>query len=233
MASKSSDSRIFPDKKLRQSAVTAIASRTRAIAHTHSPHPFTPTCHYYPNPKTRLRYTSTSFGLLAGSHHGQPRRAALPDLFHRYGVPKHRLPRKMFGVFEHDVLAPNEGLLREFDCRFMAPHSRHTETRRADLEHVSEVQILSESTEAGVYMAGTRDGRHIFITGHSEYDPLTLKTEYDRDIAKGLPIDLPRNYYPNNDPSKTPIVLWRAHANLLYSNWLNYYVYQVTSLGAS
>ena len=115
----------------------------------------------------------------------------------------------------------------------MAPHSRHTETRRADLEHVSEVQILSESTEAGVYMAGTRDGHHIFITGHSEYDPLTLKTEYDRDIAKGLPIDLPRNYYPNNDPSKTPIVLWTAHASLLYSNWLNYYVYQVTSLGAS
>ena len=90
----------------------------------------------------------------------------------------------MFGVFEHDVLAPNEGLLRGFDCRFMAPHSRHTETRRTDLEHVSEVQILSESTEAGVYMAGTRDGLHIFITGHSEYDPLTLKTEYDRDIDR-------------------------------------------------
>jgi homoserine O-succinyltransferase len=115
----------------------------------------------------------------------------------------------------------------------MAPHSRHTETRRSDLEHVSEVQILSESTEAGVYMAGTRDGRHIFITGHSEYDPLTLKTEYDRDIAKGLPIHLPRNYYPNDDPSETPVVLWRAHASLLFSNWLNYYVYQVTSFGVS
>ena len=158
---------------------------------------------------------------------------AQAGLFHRYGVPKHRLPRKMFGVFEHDVLTPNERLLRGFDYRFMAPHSRHTETRRSDLEHVSEVQILSESTEAGVYMAGTRDGRHIFITGHSEYDPLTLKTEYDRDIAKGLPIHLPRNYYPNDDPSGTPVVLWRAHASLLFSNWLNYYVYQVTSFGVS
>jgi homoserine O-succinyltransferase len=158
---------------------------------------------------------------------------AQAGLFHRYGVPKHRLPRKMFGVFEHDVLTPNERLLRGFDYRFMAPHSRHTETRRSDLEHVSEVQILSESTEAGVYMAGTRDGRHIFITGHSEYDPLTLKIEYDRDIAKGLPIHLPRNYYPNDDPSETPVVLWRAHASLLFSNWLNYYVYQVTSFGVS
>ncbi len=153
---------------------------------------------------------------------------AQAGLYHRYGIPKHDLPRKMFGVFEHRVLASTEGLLRGFDDIFLAPHSRHTEIRRADIEKVAELQILAESDEAGVYIVGARDGRHLFITGHSEYDPLTLKGEYDRDVNKGLPIHVPKNYYPNDDPARDPNVRWRGHANLLYANWLNYYVYQVT-----
>ncbi|MEJ5225857.1 MAG: homoserine O-succinyltransferase [Anaerolineales bacterium] len=153
---------------------------------------------------------------------------AQAGLYHRYGVPKHPLPRKMFGVFEHRTLDPNARLLRGFDDIFLAPHSRHTEVRRADLERVSDLQILAESDEAGVYIAASQDGRHIFVTGHSEYDPLTLKAEYDRDVAKGLPIHVPKNYYPNNDPTQPPRVRWRGHANLLYVNWLNYHVYQVT-----
>ncbi len=153
---------------------------------------------------------------------------AQAGLFHRYGIPKYDLPRKMFGVYEHRNLTPTERLLRGFDDVFLAPHSRHTEIRRADVERVGELQVLAESDEAGVYIAGTRDGRHIFVTGHSEYDPLTLKAEYDRDVAKGLPIHVPKNYYPGDDPSRPPHVRWRGHANLLYANWLNYYVYQVT-----
>jgi len=153
---------------------------------------------------------------------------AQAGLYHRYGIPKYDLPRKMFGVFEHNVLSPTESLLRGFDDIFLAPHSRHTEIRRADIEKVSDLQLLAESEEAGVYIVGSRDGRHIFITGHSEYDPLTLKSEYDRDVNKGLPIHVPKNYYPKDDPAQTPTVRWRGHANLLYSNWLNYYVYQVT-----
>jgi homoserine O-succinyltransferase len=149
-------------------------------------------------------------------------------LYHRYGIPKYPLPAKMFGVFEHHTLAPTEKLLRGFDDVFLAPHSRHTEIRRADLEKVPELQILAESDEAGVYIVGSKDGRHLFITGHSEYDPLTLKGEYERDVNKGLPINIPHNYYPHNDPSRHPQVGWRGHANLLYANWLNYYVYQVT-----
>ncbi len=149
-------------------------------------------------------------------------------LYHRYGVPKYPLPAKMFGVFEHRTLQPTEKLLRGFDDIFLAPHSRHTEIRRADLEPVSDIQILAESDEAGVYIVGSKDGRHIFVTGHSEYDPLTLKSEYDRDVNKGLPINIPKNYYPNDDPAQPPHVRWRGHANLLYVNWLNYYVYQVT-----
>jgi homoserine O-succinyltransferase len=149
-------------------------------------------------------------------------------LYHRYGIPKYDLPRKMFGVFEHRVLSRTEKLLRGFDDIFYAPHSRHTEIRRADIDPVNELQILAESDEAGVYLLGTKDGRHIFATGHSEYDPFTLKAEYDRDVSKGLPIHVPKNYYPNDDPTQTPHVRWRGHANLLYVNWLNYYVYQVT-----
>lgn len=153
---------------------------------------------------------------------------AQAGLYHRYGIPKYPLHRKMFGVFEHRTLAPGERLLRGFDDIFYAPHSRHTEIRRADIEKVSEIQLLAESDEAGVYLVGSRDGRHIFVTGHSEYDPLTLKSEYDRDVNKGLPIHVPVNYYPGDDPSATPRVRWRGHAHLLFSNWLNYYVYQVT-----
>ena len=149
-------------------------------------------------------------------------------LYHRYGIPKYPLDKKMFGVFEHRTLAPTERLLRGFDDTFLAPHSRHTEIRRADLEKVNGLNILAESDEAGIYIVGSRDGRHVFVTGHSEYDPLTLKAEYDRDVKKGLPIHVPKNYYPDDDPSRTPHVRWRGHANLLYANWLNYYVYQVT-----
>mgnify|MGYP000285873209 CR=1 FL=1 len=157
-------------------------------------------------------------------------------MYHRYGIPKYDLPRKMFGVFEHRILTPASGavpLLRGFDDIFLAPHSRHTEIRREDIEKVADIQILAESDEAGVYIVGSRDGRHLFITGHSEYDPLTLKGEYDRDINKGLPIHVPKNYYPNDDPTQPPTVRWRGHANLLYSNWLNYYVYQVTPYDVS
>ena len=153
---------------------------------------------------------------------------AQAGLYHRYGIPKYDLPHKMFGVFEHRVLARTESLLRGFDDIFLAPHSRHTEIRRADIEKVNDLQLLAESDEAGVYIVGSKDGRHLFITGHSEYDPLTLKAEYDRDVTKGLPIHVPKNYYPQDDPRQTPTVRWRGHANLLFSNWLNYYVYQVT-----
>ena len=149
-------------------------------------------------------------------------------LFHRYGIPKYDLPHKMFGVFEHRILTRTSSLLRGFDDIFLAPHSRHTEIRRADIEKHPELEILAESDDAGVYIVGTKDRRHLFITGHSEYDPFTLKSEYDRDVNKGLPINVPRNYYPNDDPAKPPTVRWRGHANLLYSNWLNYHVYQVT-----
>ena len=153
---------------------------------------------------------------------------AQAGLYHRYGIPKYDLPKKMFGVFEHRLLNRTESLVRGFDDIFLAPHSRHTEIRRADIEKHPELQILAESDDAGVYIVGSRDGRRLYITGHSEYDPLTLKAEYDRDVNKGLPIHVPKNYYPKDDPSQMPNVRWRGHANLLFSNWLNYYVYQVT-----
>ncbi len=149
-------------------------------------------------------------------------------LYHKYGIPKYDLPQKIFGVYEHRILSRTESLLRGFDDVFLAPHSRHTEIRRADVEKVDDLNILAESEEAGLYLLGSKDGRHIFVTGHSEYDPLTLKGEYDRDVTKGLPINVPQNYYPKNDPTQMPNVRWRGHANLLYTNWLNYYVYQVT-----
>ncbi len=151
---------------------------------------------------------------------------AQAGLYHRYGVPKYPLPAKMFGVFPHRVMSKNERLLRGFDDEFLAPHSRHTEIRREDIEQVPDVKLLAESDEAGVYIVASKDDRHIYVTGHSEYDPLTLKGEYDRDVNKGLPIAVPRNYYPGDDPSRPPLVRWRGHANLLYANWLNYYVYQ-------
>ncbi len=153
---------------------------------------------------------------------------AQAGLYHRHRIPKYDLPHKMFGVYEHRLLNRTLSLLRGFDDIFLAPHSRHTEIRRADIEKVNDLEILAESDEAGVYIVATKNGRHIFVTGHSEYDPFTLKSEYDRDINKGLPIHVPKNYYPNNDPKQTPSVRWRGHANLLFANWLNYHVYQVT-----
>lgn len=149
-------------------------------------------------------------------------------LYHQYGVPKYPLPAKQFGVFEHRVTEKNVKLLRGFDDVFFAPHSRHTEIRRADIEKVSEIKVLAESEQAGVYIVASNDGRKIYITGHSEYDPLTLKSEYDRDVAAGLPIAIPANYYPDNDPTRSPIVRWRGHSHLLFANWINYYVYQET-----
>ncbi|MEN1761077.1 homoserine O-acetyltransferase MetA [Anoxynatronum sibiricum] len=154
--------------------------------------------------------------------------AAQAALYHYYGVPKYPLSAKLFGVFSHQVHQPHVKLLRGFDDLFQAPHSRHTEVRAEDLEAVPGLDILATSPEAGVYMAATRDGKNIFVTGHSEYDPLTLKAEYDRDMKAGFSIDVPVNYFPEDDPLKTPLVTWRGHANLLFANWLNYYVYQET-----
>lgn len=150
-------------------------------------------------------------------------------LYHQFGIPKYPLPAKQFGVFPHRVVAKNTKLLRGFDDTFYVPHSRHTEIRRADVERIPELKILVESEEAGIYILASQDGRQVFVTGHSEYDPLTLKKEYDRDVAAGLPISIPVNYYPDDDPSQAPIVRWRGHAHLLFSNWINYYVYQERS----
>ena len=154
--------------------------------------------------------------------------AAQAALYHQFGIPKYPLPTKKFGTYPHRVVKQNVKLLRGFDDIFYAPHSRHTEIRREDIEKESKLEILVESEEAGIYILSTTDGRQLFVTGHTEYDPLTLKKEYDRDIAANLPIDVPVNYYPDNDPAQTPIVLWRSHANLLFANWINYYVYQET-----
>lgn len=154
--------------------------------------------------------------------------AAQAGLYHRYGIPKYPLPEKMFGVYRHRVLRRSAMLLRGFDDQFFAPHSRHTEIRRSDIDKIDKVEILSESDDAGVYIVASQDRRQFYVTGHSEYDPFTLKTEYDRDRGKGLDIAVPRNYYPNNDPTQEPMVQWRGHAHLLFSNWLNYYVYQRT-----
>ncbi|HJZ39956.1 MAG TPA: homoserine O-succinyltransferase [Bacteroidales bacterium] len=153
---------------------------------------------------------------------------AQAGLYHYYNIPKYPLGRKMFGVFTHQVNNPIIPLVRGFDEEFLAPHSRHTEIRRSDIEKIGDLELVSESPEAGVYIVMTRDGRRIFVTGHSEYDPNTLKDEYERDVKKGMPIELPVNYFHDNDPSRPPRVTWKSHANLLYYNWLNYYVYQAT-----
>lgn len=154
--------------------------------------------------------------------------AAQAGLYRFYGIPKYDLPEKMFGIFEHRVNRPLLPIFRGFDDVFYVPHSRHTEVRRADIERCPELDIISESDESGVYMVMARGGREFFIIGHSEYSPYTLDGEYKRDLAKGLPIRMPKNYYRGDDPSQPPLVRWRAHANLLFSNWLNYYVYQET-----
>ncbi|MEK3785994.1 homoserine O-acetyltransferase MetA [Paenibacillus sp. FSL K6-1230] len=154
--------------------------------------------------------------------------ASQAGLYHHFGVPKYPLEDKCFGVFSHSVEKPHVKLLRGFDELFYAPHSRHTEVRREDIVSIEELELLSYSEDAGVYIVATKDGKQIFVTGHSEYDPLSLKWEYDRDVAKGLEVKLPYNYFPKDDPTRTPPSVWRAHANLLFSNWLNYYVYQET-----
>jgi homoserine O-succinyltransferase len=153
---------------------------------------------------------------------------AQAGLYHFYGIPKHPLPEKMFGVFPHQTLAPRHELMRGFDDVFFAPHSRHTEIRRADIERVPELVILAESDMAGIHILASRDGRKTFVTGHSEYDALTLKQEYERDVAKGLPIRIPVNYFPDDDPSRPPMVRWRSHASMFFANWLNYHVYENT-----
>lgn len=154
--------------------------------------------------------------------------AAQAGLYHHYGIPKYPLEKKMFGIFKHRVNNPELPLFRGFDDEFSIPHSRHTEVRREDMERCAELDILAESDESGVSVVMARGGREIFLTGHSEYSPLTLDTEYKRDLGKGLPIEMPKHYYRNDDPSQDPVVTWRGHANLLFNNWLNYYVYQTT-----
>lgn len=154
--------------------------------------------------------------------------AAQAGLYHHYGIPKYPLDKKMFGIFKHTVANSELPIFRGFDDEFYVPHSRHTEIRREDIERNPELSILAESEESGVYMVMAREGREIFLTGHSEYSPLTLDTEYRRDLGKGLPIEMPQHYYRNDDPDQPPIVRWRGHANLLFNNWLNYYVYQAT-----
>ena len=151
---------------------------------------------------------------------------AQAGLYHHYGIPKRPLPQKLFGVFEHTVEDPNFILFRGFDDRFQVPHSRHTTVDRADIEAVPGLKILAASPEAGVYAVKTDGGRQIFLMGHAEYDRDTLKKEYLRDVAAGVDIQLPKHYFPNDDPAQTPVVTWRSCANLLYSNWLNYNVYQ-------
>ena len=154
--------------------------------------------------------------------------AAQAGLYHYYGVPKYPLDKKMFGIFKHHVNNPEIPLFRGFDDEFSIPHSRHTEVRREDIERNPELDILAESEESGVSVVMARGGREIFLTGHSEYSPLTLDTEYKRDLGKGLPIEMPKHYYRDDDPAQPPLVTWRGHANLLFNNWLNYYVYQAT-----
>ena len=153
---------------------------------------------------------------------------AQAGLYYHYGIQKYPLPDKMFGVFKHKADYKHAILLRGFDDEFWAPHSRHTTIRREDIEATPGLKILASSDEAGVYIVMNKEGRQIFVTGHSEYDPDTLEREYLRDKYQGLPIQVPKNYYPNDDDSQAPVVRWRGHGNLLYSNWLNYFVYQTT-----
>ncbi|MBE7025782.1 MAG: homoserine O-succinyltransferase [Ruminococcaceae bacterium] len=154
--------------------------------------------------------------------------ASQAGMYYHYGIQKHPIPEKMFGVFRHDVISPKAPLMRGFDDIFYAPHSRHTEVRVEDICAVPELEIMATSEEAGVYLVASKDGKNVFVTGHSEYDPETLHNEYMRDINKGLSIAKPKNYYKDDDPKKSPVVRWRSHSHLLFVNWLNYYVYQIT-----
>ncbi len=153
---------------------------------------------------------------------------AQAGLYYHYGIEKYSLDKKLFGVYPHTADYKRAILLRGFDDIFWVPHSRHTTVLREDIEKIDALKIIASSEQAGVYAVMNRGGRQIFVTGHSEYDPLTLETEYLRDKKLGLPIGVPENYYPDNDDTKAPMVRWRGHANLLFSNWLNYFVYQTT-----
>lgn len=153
---------------------------------------------------------------------------AQAGLYYHYGIPKYDLPEKMFGIFPHTVEQPFHQLLRGFDELFYVPHSRHTEVREEDILKHPELEILTRSEESGVHIVADRSGRQFFVTGHSEYDRDTLATEYFRDLKKGLPIHIPAHYFEDDDPKKSPKFIWRGHANLLFVNWLNYFVYQQT-----
>ena len=153
---------------------------------------------------------------------------AQAGIYYHYGVPKHVLDKKMFGVFDHTLVKRHSPLVRGFNDVFQAPHSRYTEVLAEDIEANPELELVAVSDVAGVYIAKSVDSRRFFVFGHPEYDRDTLKAEYDRDIAKGFDIQVPANYYPDDDPTKQPLSTWRAHAQLLYTNWLNYYVYQTT-----
>ena len=154
--------------------------------------------------------------------------AAQAAMYHFYGLKKKMLSQKMFGLFWHKVMNRKIPLVRGFDDEFLAPHSRHTEVSMEDIRSCSALTVLAESDEAGLFLAMSEDGRKIFVMGHPEYDRITLDGEYKRDLSRNLPIELPKNYYKEDDPERKPLLMWRAHANNLYSNWLNYYVYQTT-----
>jgi homoserine O-succinyltransferase/O-acetyltransferase len=154
--------------------------------------------------------------------------AAQACLYYRYGIKKFTTQQKIFGVFPHKAVNPKSPLLRGFDETYFVPHSRHTGIRCEDIKKIKNLEVLSISDEAGVHIIASKNGRRFFITGHGEYDDYTLKYEYDRDRSNGLPIQIPKNYYPNDNPTKAPLVKWRSHGFLLYSNWLNYYVYQAS-----
>lgn len=153
---------------------------------------------------------------------------AQAGLYYHYGIPKYQLDKKVFGVFPHTKVYNHYDLLRGFDDVFYVPHSRHTEVRAEDIEKNTELEIISSSQESGVYIVYAKEGRQIFVMGHSEYDSDTLKNEYFRDLKKGLNPEIPKNYFKDNDPEKEPISLWKAHSSLLYTNWINYLVYQLT-----
>jgi homoserine O-succinyltransferase len=154
--------------------------------------------------------------------------AAQAAMYHLYGVKKYLLANKLTGVYPHRLLKPLSPIVRGFDDVFDAPHSRYAEIRKSDIEEVDELEIVADSELAGPYIFAHTEGKHLFVTGHSEYEPLCLKDEYERDLVAGINPDIPEHYFPNDDPTQDPIVTWKSHGNLLFSNWLNYYVYQLT-----
>ena len=153
---------------------------------------------------------------------------AQAGLYYHFGLKKHMLPKKLSGIYKHKVMKRKEPLVRGFDDEFYAPHSRYTEVSAEDIHNCPSLKVVAESEEAGVYLCLTEDGKQIFVTGHSEYDRYTLDYEYKRDLGKGINPDIPVNYYPDDNPENKPLLLWRSHSMNLYTNWLNYYVYQVT-----